>query len=172
VAACEGVTSTPALLIRDARLDELADVGLLTRAAYAWAELGSESYLAHVQDAAGRAASATLLVAEADGRIVGTVTLAASGTPFADIARPGEYEFRMLAVDPAATGRGIATALVGACEERARAEGADRIVCSVEDRNAPAIRLYGRLGYEREPARDWTPEKGVSLLVLARPLVT
>lgn len=162
--------STSALLVRDARLDELADVGLLTRAAYAAAGLGSESYLAHVQDAAGRAAAATLLVAEADGRLVGTVTLAAAGTPFADIARPDECEFRMLAVDPAASGRGVATALVGACEDRARAEGAARIVCSVEGRNAPALRLYARLGYEREPERDWVPEPGVSLLVLGHPL--
>lgn len=143
---------------------------MLTRTAYAAAELGSDSYLAHVQDAAGRAASATLLVAEAAGRVLGTVTLAAAGTPFADIARPGEYEFRMLAVDPEATGRGVASALVRACEQRASAEGAERIVCSVEDKNAPALRLYDRLGYVREPERDWTPEPGVSLLVLGRRL--
>lgn len=164
------MTSTPALVIRDARLDELADVGLLTRVAYAAAELGSESYLAHVQDAAGRAAASTLLVAEADGRLVGTVTLAAFGTTFADIAREGEYEFRMLAVDPSSTGRGVATALVGACADRARAAGAQRIVCSVEDRNTPAIRLYTRLGYVREPERDWSPEPGMSLLVLGQDL--
>lgn len=166
------MTSTSALLVRDARVDELADVGHLTRTAYAAAGLGSESYLAHVQDAAGRAASATVLVAEADGHIVGTVTLAAAGTPFADVARPGEHEFRMLAVEPAVTGRGIATALVAACEERARNVGAARLVCSVEGGNASAMRLYARLGYEREPARDWAPDPRIQLLVLGRALTS
>jgi ribosomal protein S18 acetylase RimI-like enzyme len=164
------VTSTRSLLIRDARVDELPAVGLLTRAAYAAADLGSEQYLARVKDAAGRAASATLLVAEADGRAVGTVTLAASGTAFADIAQPGEYEFRMLAVDPSATGSGVGSALVGACEQRAQAEGARRMVCSVEAKNTAALRLYDRLGYVREPERDWSPEPNVSLLVLGREL--
>jgi ribosomal protein S18 acetylase RimI-like enzyme len=165
------VTSTSRLLVREARVDELADVGLLTRTSYAAAGLGSESYLAHLQDAAGRAASATLLVAEADGQVVGTVTLAAAGTPFADIARAGEYEFRMLAVDPAATGRGVAAALVAVCEDRARSAGAKRIVCSVQDTNAPALRLYRRLGYGREPERDWRPEPDLVLLVLGQSLV-
>lgn len=162
--------TTRSLTIRDARAEELAEVGLLTRSAYAAAWLGSERYLAHVQDAAARAASATLLVAEVDGRLVGTVTLAAAGTAYADIARPGEYEFRMLAVDPTATGAGVGSALVEACEQRAAAEGAARIVCSVEDKNASALRLYARLGYEREPARDWCPEDGVRLLVHGRDL--
>ncbi|HSP37932.1 MAG TPA: GNAT family N-acetyltransferase [Frankiaceae bacterium] len=160
------MTSTSARLVRVARLDELPAVGLLTRTAYAAAGLGSDEYLAHVQDAASRFASATLLVAEVDGRLAGTVTLAAAGTPFADIARPGEYEFRMLAVDPASAGAGIGSALVAACEQQAQAAGADWIVCSVEDKNAPALRLYARLGYLREPDRDWVPEPGVSLLVL------
>jgi ribosomal protein S18 acetylase RimI-like enzyme len=161
------MTTTSALLIREARPDELAAVGLLTRTAYAAADLGSDEYLAHVQDAAGRAAVATtLLVAEANGALVGTVTLAAAGTPYADIARPGEYEFRMLAVAPAAGGRGVGSTLVRVCQERARAEGARRLVCSVEDKNSAGLRLYQRLGYVREPERDWVPEPGVSLLVL------
>jgi ribosomal protein S18 acetylase RimI-like enzyme len=160
------MTSIAARLIRVARADELAVVGLLTRTAYAAAGLGSDEYLGHVQDAAGRFASAILLVAEVNDRVVGTVTLAPAGTAFADIARPGEYEFRMLAVDPAATGAGVGSALVSACEQRAQDDGADRIVCSVEDKNAPALRLYARMGYQREPERDWVPEPGVSLLVL------
>jgi ribosomal protein S18 acetylase RimI-like enzyme len=160
------VTTAAATLVREARLDELAAVGLLTRTAYAAADLGSEEYLRHVEDAVARAASSTLLVAETDGLLVGTVTLAAAGTAFADIARPGEYEFRMLAVDPTAAGRGIGTALVAACEQRASAAGADRLVLSVEDKNAAALRLYERRGYRREPERDWVPEPGVQLLVL------
>jgi ribosomal protein S18 acetylase RimI-like enzyme len=157
-----------AVTVRLATEQEWVEVGLLTRTAYAAADLGDEQYLAHVQDATARAAAASLLVAEADGRLVGTVTLAAAGQPYADIAREGEYEFRMLAVDPVAAGRGIATALVEACDGLARAAGARRLVCSVEDKNAAGLGLYARLGFVREPARDWKPGPAVQLLVLAR----
>lgn len=156
--------------IRPATEQEWAEVGLLTRTAYAAAGLGDEQYLSHVQDAALRAATASLLVADAGGRLVGTVTLAAAGQPFADIAVDGEYEFRMLAVDPVAAGRGIATALVAACDARARAAGAQKLVCSVEDKNAAALTLYTRLGFVREPSRDWKPGPTVQLLVLRREL--
>ncbi len=162
--------------VRSATESEWADVGLLTRTAYAAAGLGDEQYLAHVQDAAARAAAASLLVAEvadeAGSRLVGTVTLAAAGDPYADIARDGEYEFRMLAVDPAAAGRGIGSALVEACDARAREAGARRLVCSVQDTNVAGLSLYARLGFVREPARDWMPGPSVQLLVLARELTS
>ena len=118
--------------------DAIRAVGLLTRTAYAAADLGSDEYLAHVEDAVGRAASSTLLVAETEGLLVGTVTLAAAGTDFADIARPGEYEFRMLAVDPTAAGRGIGTALVAAACRVLRMVGLD-------DRRRGSVRLRRRL---------------------------
>ncbi|MDQ1631373.1 MAG: hypothetical protein QOJ32_2591 [Frankiaceae bacterium] len=156
--------------VRPATEQEWVEVGLLTRTAYAAAGLGDEEYLAHVQDAASRAAAALLLVAEADGRLVGTVTGASAGKPYADIARDGEYEFRMLAVDPAFAGRGIATALVEECDARARDAGAQKLVCSVEDKNTAALNLYNRLGFVREPSRDWNPGPTLQLLVLQRQL--
>ena len=76
----------------------------------------------------------------------------------------------MLAVDPAFAGRGIATALVEACDARARAAGAQKLVCSVEDKNTAALNLYNRLGFVREPSRDWKPGPTVQLLVLERQL--
>lgn len=46
-----------------------------------------------------------------------------------------------------ARGHGIADALVGACLERAAAEGAGRVGLHVMGANAPAVALYRRLGF-------------------------
>jgi hypothetical protein len=86
--------------LRDARPDELEAAGLLVSAAYAAsgeAVMGpfSEAYEASLRDAADRAATAHVLVAtDADGAMLGTVTLAASGTPHSHVATPAEGEVR------------------------------------------------------------------------------
>ncbi len=56
----------------------------------------------------------------------------------------------VLAVDPAAEGRGVARRLVAAGEEWARARGFDRITLNVFDGNMRARGLYERLGYAVE----------------------
>ena len=84
--------------------------------------------------------------------------------------RPGEGEFRMLAVASAARGRGAGTALVRACAAAARARGHRALVCSSQDRMVAAHRIYARLGFVRDPARDWSPVPGVELLAFALPL--
>jgi RimJ/RimL family protein N-acetyltransferase len=121
-------------------------------------------------DVAGRAERHPVLVAERDGRLVGTVTLCPYGAPQTKEALPGELEFRYLGVAQEAWGTGVAEALVSACDARARAEGAEALVLSVIDWNEPAARLYRRLGFEREPARDREPAPGIVLQVWRRPL--
>lgn len=54
-----------------------------------------------------------------------------------------------LNVHPRARGQGHGRALMGACEEALRKLGMDRVALEVNVDNEPAIRLYGRLGYER-----------------------
>ena len=76
----------------------------------------------------------------------------------ADIARSGEAEIRMLAVDRAGRGRGAGEALVRACVDRARGtEGCVRIVLSTQRTMHGAHRIYERLGFVRTPERDWNP---------------
>ena len=58
--------------------------------------------------------------------MLGSVTFVLPGTAYAEMAGPGEAEFRMLAVDPAAQGRGVGEALVRACLERATDAGLRR----------------------------------------------
>ncbi|OIV35523.1 hypothetical protein BIV57_21255 [Mangrovactinospora gilvigrisea] len=146
--------------IREATPTDFDRIGTLTATAYVdGAGLSpDDSYLVHLRDAAGRAAVADLLVATDGGEaVLGTVTYVTAASAMREIARPGEAEFRMLAVDAAARGRGVGEALVRACVDRARGAGLERIVLSVIASNATPQRLYRRLGFTRLPDRDWYP---------------
>ena len=121
-------------------------------------------YVASLRDADGRATEADLLVARnAWGAVVGTVTYVRHGTAWAEISRPGEAEFRMLAVDQAVVGRGVGRALVQQCLDRARADGATAVVISTTAGMHAAHRLYDRMGFVRTPDRDWSPRPDVDL---------
>jgi ribosomal protein S18 acetylase RimI-like enzyme len=99
---------------------------------------------------------------------VGNVTYCPPGSPWREIGREHEGEFRMLAVDPAAQGVGAGTALARLCEDRARAHGATGMALSSLATMTTAHRVYARLGYERDPDRDWSPLPGVDLLAFRK----
>ncbi|MFP3988027.1 GNAT family N-acetyltransferase [Streptomyces sp. E11-3] len=163
--------------IRPARAEEYEALGELTAQAYlqdGHLDFGAEDpYLHTLRDVASRAAKAEVLVAVDSGGPTGAaplggVTFAVAGTPLAEIARTGEAEFRMLAVDPAARGRGVGEALVRACLERARAAECTGVVLSTQASMHSAHRIYERLGFVRTPDRDWEPVPDlVSLLTYA-----
>ena len=153
--------------VRRATRDDHEVVGRVTVAAYATylSDDGPDSdYVQHLADAAGRDRDAELWVAEEAGRVLGSVTLCPEGSPWRELAQPGEGEFRMLAVDPDAQGRGVGRALVELTVERFRSAGASAVVlCSMKEMSG-AHRLYERAGFERDPERDWSPVPGVDLL--------
>lgn len=164
--------------IRAAADAELDTVGELTARAYLDDGLltfgESDDYLPVLRDARARAEHAEILVA-VDPRsadVLGTVTFVGDGGEYANIARPGEAEFRMLAVHAKGRGRGIGEALVRECLTRARALGRDRMVLSSAPEMTAAHRLYGRLGFHRTPDRDWEPVPGLSLLTFALELAS
>ena len=99
--------------------------------------------------------------------MLGTVTFVPDGGPLGEIAGPGEAEFRMLAVDPAAHGRGVGTALLQRVLDDSRGRAAAGVVCSSLPEMRAAHRIYRRLGFRREPDRDWSPVPGVDLLAFA-----
>src|SRR5262249_29528378 len=121
-------------------------------------------------DAERRAKEAELVVAVDDDRIVGSVTYAPHGSRYAELAGPGEAEFRMLVVDPAAQGRGIGAALVGECLLRARRSGASTVRLSTSPISATAHRLYQRLGFHRVPELGRAPRPDAPLLSYAIPV--
>jgi len=158
-----------ALEIRPARPDEHADVGELTVRAYAAFTLGpADPYIARLRDAAARAAGAEVWVAVEGDRLLGNVTSCPPGSPWREIAREDEGEFRMLAVDPSARGSGAGTALARHCEQRARDHGAAGMAISSLAQMTDAHRIYVRLGYVREPERDWSPLPGVDLVAFSK----
>ena len=146
-------------------------VGELTVRVYQEGGFGSPSYHPALRLAASRDASAEVLVATLDDRVVGAVTIATRGGEWAERAKPGEAEIRMLVVDPAARGAGIGQALVLACIERAREDGCTMVRLSTETGMRTAHRLYERLGFVRAPDHDWVPVPGVTLLGYELPLL-
>ena len=90
-----------------------------------------ESLLAHDPE--------SLLVAEEDGRMVGTLIAAWDGW------RAGLYR---LAVHPDFRRRRIGTALVHAGEQRLAAKGATRIIAAVGRENSAATRFWKSVGYD------------------------
>ncbi|MBQ0991951.1 GNAT family N-acetyltransferase [Micromonospora sp. PSH03] len=159
------------LRVRSAESADFPAVARVTVAAYeADGQLkGEHGYGEVLADVSTRAASGEVLVAvdEVTGAVLGSVTFVLPGTPFAELAGPGEAEFRMLAVDPGAQGRGVGAALVEACVDRATGLGCTAVVICVRAGMADqAHRLYSRRGFVRSPEKDWSPLPGVDLLGL------
>jgi ribosomal protein S18 acetylase RimI-like enzyme len=158
--------------LRRARPEDYAAVGELTAGAYLadGAMPAEDPYYDVLRDAAARAIGADLWVAEEAGLLLGTVTWCPPGSPYRELAGPGEGEFRALAVAPAGRGRGVGEALVSHCLQLGVDSGAAAVVISTAGWMAAAHRLYARLGFARAPERDWSPRPDVRLLALVRPL--
>ncbi|MCF6379763.1 GNAT family N-acetyltransferase [Nocardioides KLBMP 9356] len=157
--------------VRRIRPEELERAGDVCVAAYDPLLTGAEDdYRDRLRDVATRDAQAEVWVAVVHDELVGVVTYCPPGSPWREIGRDDEGEFRMLAVDPTAQGSGAGTALARLCEERAREHGATGMALSSLATMTTAHRIYGRLGYEREPGRDWSPVAGVDLLAFSKRL--
>ncbi|WP_411120483.1 GNAT family N-acetyltransferase [Streptomyces sp. x-19] len=165
------------ITIRPIRQAEFETVGDLVAEVYLADGLlnggAGDPYGTVLRNVAHRAEHAEVLVAVggADGALLGAVTFAPHGSPYAELAGPGEAEFRMLAVRAAGRGHGVGAALVRACLARARESGLRAMVLSSQPHLLPAHRLYRRLGFARAAERDWVPIPGVTLWAFARELV-
>ena len=157
------------MLVRRASTADLERIGDLTVRAYAAFTLGpADPYVERLRDAASRASGAELWVAVEGDRLLGSVTYCPPGSSYREVARDDEGEFRMLAVDPAARGLGAGTALAELCEARARGHRAEGMAISSLAEMTDAHRIYDRLGYGRDPGRDWSPLPGVALIAFAK----
>jgi len=119
---------------------------------------GDDDYAAELRDVARRAREAVLLAAFDDltGAPLGCVTYVPdAANPWAEHLREGEASIRMLAVAPAAQGRGVGTALLDACLDRARADGRRAVFLHSLPVMEGAQRIYARRGFRRAPDRDW-----------------
>jgi len=155
------------VIIRPAAPADLPTVGDLTLAAYVADGFlsATDDYAGELRAAADRAAGGELAVAvDTHGELLGTVTFALAGTALAEVSRPGEAEFRMLAVAPSARGRGVGAALALWCVERARDRACTAVAISTMTLMRSAHRIYERMGFVRAPDRDWWPSPQVQLI--------
>ena len=143
----------------------------LTASVYRGEGLSSADYEPALRAVASRAASATVLVGEVDGRLVGAVTVATRGGEWAEQSLPGEAVIRMLVVGAEARGSGAGEALVRAGLEVAREDGCTLVRLSSQEEMTSAHRLYERLGFVRTPSFDWYPVPRLFLRTYALPLV-
>jgi GNAT superfamily N-acetyltransferase len=148
--------------IRPARDDELDEVAALLVDAYAEyaARMSPDAWASFAQDIGnvrGRMIEADVVVAEREGRFVGSVTLFTRHRG----VRGGTVGVRLLAVRPDARGTGVGRALMEYAIEHARAERQDRVVLSTTQEMESARDLYEKLGFTREAALDHEPAPGV-----------
>jgi ribosomal protein S18 acetylase RimI-like enzyme len=145
--------------VREVRPEEYAEAGRVTALAYREfvvpGETSWEEYLGEIADVAGRAQTASVLVAVLDGRIVGSATLELGDRIDDDDPplAPDEAHLRMLGVDPKARGRGAARALIDACFNHARSAGRSRLTLNTTQRMTTAQRMYEAMGFEPMPER-------------------
>lgn len=144
------------MIVRHIEAADFAHAERLLEQVYLGEGYTSAEYLHWLTDVPGRAASpkTTTLVAEEDDALLGHVIVCRTGSPLVNLAGHGDAEVRLLATAPAARGRGIGEALVGACLDDARRSGCRRVVLSTQTTMEAAQRLYMRLGFRRWPAAD------------------
>lgn len=107
-----------------------------------------------------------LLVAVDDADVVlGAVLLLHPVSTLRQLAGAEEREFRLLAVDEKARGKGVGEQLVQACLDRAFAAVAQAVVLWTQPSMYSAHRLYERMGFRREPERDQEDPRGFTRLV-------
>lgn len=153
------------VIIRRVAPDEHDIAGELVVEAYrTLGDMGDEFYENELRDIAGRVQMGEVLVAEADDRVVGCVTLSIGQTALSEVEDPEAATIRMLGVSTAARGRGVGEGLVSRCIEDARARGCERVRLDTRTSMSSAQRLYERLGFRRDPNNDWSPAPGISLL--------
>lgn len=152
-----------AIVLREARVDELDAVGEMMVAAYAefMPPDRPEQWLAYrdeIRDVRRRLSESTLIVAEDGGRPAGAVTYYPDASKEVHGGWPPSWAvFRLLAVHPDARGRGIGRLLTEECLRRARAAGAAAVALHTTHLMTIAREMYERMGFVRAPEFDFFP---------------
>ena len=155
-----------ALTVRHAIASDVPELGALIESVYIGEEWSPGSARSRLADGNWVMTQGNTLVAETDGRIVGAVLLVLPGQPGRQVGGATEAEVRLLAVSPHARGLGAGEALMRRLLEDARSAGFETVVLSTQPGMQAAQRLYERLGFQRQPGRDWDrPSGDIRMLV-------
>ncbi len=148
-------------LIREARPEDDAAIGellvdaYLTQYARKMPEVVyTEERKRSLRDVAGKRAVATVLVAEVDGEVAGTVSLFPPGAPGSEAWTPDTADLRHLATSVRYHGQGLARPLMDAVEALARQWGVAAVALHVRKGVEGVARMYMQRGYVRTPEGD------------------
>ncbi len=118
----------------------------------------------NIEDVRSRLGASQLIVGVEDGRILATVTFYPDGSLSQEGWPPGYAAIRLLAVDPAARGRGLGRILTEECVARSHQLGRRWVGLHTTEFMAVAWAMYERMGFRRAPEFDFRP--GGSLVVM------
>lgn len=153
------ITSSPGIAtrqvtLRRARPDELDSLRALLAAAFVQydVDLSEALFMRYIADLCETAADTEhTIVAEADGRLVGSVRMIPPTT------NGGRAGMRALAVLPHERGSGIGRLLVERVLDDAARAGASELLFHTASFMRSAVELYERLGFRRAPEFDLHP---------------
>ena len=159
--ATEVITTDTAVVIREAHPHDFSEIAQVGRAAIeefreAMGPRQFRAYQEYTSDVAKRAQGGQVIVAEMEGRIVGTITYCKAGydellhAPFP----AGTAAIRSTAVLPAARGMGIGRRLVDECLQRAKRDEVPAVALHTGWFMIDAMGLYERFGFRRSPEHD------------------
>lgn len=147
--------------IREARPEDDAAIGELLVNAYVtqYAQkmpevVYTEERKRSLRDVAGKRGVASVLVAELDGEVVGTVALFPPGAPGSEAWTPNTADLRHLATSVRYHGAGLSRPLMDAVEALARQWGVDAVGLHVRKGVQGVARMYQGRGYVRAPEGD------------------
>jgi ribosomal protein S18 acetylase RimI-like enzyme len=163
--------SESVLILRDAGPEDLQAVLQLTLEAYGeyaprFSPTFWQMYHSNIEATVREVGAAQQIIAVEHGTVTGSVLLYPphARPPESDIHWTGWPEVRLLAVAPAARGRGIGRALMRECLRRAREWDAPFLQLHTMEVMAVARALYERMGFVRMPQLDFQPIEGVAVL--------
>ena len=156
--------------VRDVRPEELDEAAAVMVFAYEEYQKDLrpamwEAYVRDIADVHGRLAQSRLIVAVADGHIVGAVTYYPPKPEGTGEGWPSGWAgVRLLAVAPTARERGYGRLLMDECLRRARADGAIALGLHTTSVMAVARAMYERMGFDRAPDYDFHPMPGLVVM--------
>jgi GNAT superfamily N-acetyltransferase len=171
---------SPPIIIREARPEDDAVIGEILVNAYVeqYAKkmpevVVDEARKSDLRNVAEKRQIGTVLVAEMDGKVVGSLTLFQPGTPRSEAWRADMVDFRMLGIDLAYRGRGIADRLLEAAEKIAVESWGCKTAGLHVRRGAHGVAaLYMRRGFQRDPSGDIDHRPRIFLEAYFKPLQT
>jgi ribosomal protein S18 acetylase RimI-like enzyme len=97
-----------------------------------------------------------ILARSVESKLLGMIIFVRPTSSARQVAEMNEAEIQLLAVYPEARNQGIASQLILVCEQRAISSGYSKMVLSTQQMMKEAHHIYEKLGYHRNPSRNWS----------------